>query len=467
MNSFSSQEKNILKLFSPGFGGTKVPEWLKKFLDNGLGGITLFGSNTPDLETTNNLVTQLRYYNDDLIVSIDEEGGDVTRLFAREGSPIPSAALLGKINDLELTEKCFLKLGSVLKSLDIDMTFAPVADVVASPKNPILGVRSFGTDTDLVCNHVASAVSGLKKAKIGSSLKHFPGHGGAFEDSHHSLPRVTGSLDLLEQIHLKPFLAGITAGADSIMVGHLIIESLDTINAASQSRFVMKEFLRDKINYQGVIITDALDMGALGGPAKISKSAANAISAGADFLCFSGLSDQEEFVSSSIDHLIRSLNAGLIDESEIAKSSIRIARLRDNAKQTIKADDINFKELISGFEIHGDPRIKSNSIKYSQLNGEPTIAAGHINWGIKEALLSKDLSILEVDYLENVEIVVFRDAWRDSKMLSQITQIRDLNPECIFIDMGWPTIEFIPKNLIRTFGVSAITSEAVVSILLA
>ena len=467
MISFTTQEKNALNLFSPGFGGTKVPEWLKKFLDNGLGGVTLFGSNTPDLETTNNLVAQLRIYNPDLIVSIDEEGGDVTRLFAREGSPIPSAALLGKINNLEFTEKCFLNLGNILKSLDIDMTFAPVADVVSSPKNPILGVRSFGIDTDLVCEHIAAAVTGLKKAKVSSSLKHFPGHGGAIEDSHHSLPRVRETYEILEEIHLKPFLSGITAGADSIMVGHLVIESLDAKNAASQSKIVMNEFLRNKIGYQGVIITDALDMGALGGAASISQSAVNAISTGADFLCFSGLSEQEEFVSTSINHVTKAISAGLIDESEIAESSLRIAHLRDQTKQTIKAKNINSDELTSGFEIYGNPKIKSKSIKYSQLSGEPTIAAGHINWGLKNALLSKELNVLEVDHFEDVEIVVFRDAWRDRKMYSQITKIKEFNPDCIFIDMGWPTLEFNPKNLIRTFGVGAITSEAVVSLLLA
>lgn len=466
MNSFTTQEKSALKLFSPGFGGTKVPEWLKKFLDNGLGGVTLFGSNTPDLETANNLVAQLRFYNPDLIVSIDEEGGDVTRLFAKEGSPIPSAALLGKINDVEFTEKCFLNLGNVLKNLDIDLTFAPVADVVSSPKNPILGVRSFGTDSDLVCKHISAAVTGLKKAKVSSSLKHFPGHGGAIEDSHHSLPKVAGSYEMLEQIHLKPFLSGIIAGADSIMVGHLIIESLDAHNAASQSKIIMNELLRKKINYQGVIITDALDMGALGGPANIANSAVNAISAGADFLCFSGLSEQEEFVLNSTKLVVKAISTGAIDESKVADSAIRNARLRKKSDQEIQSNSINLNELLVGFEIHGNPKINTQSIKYSQLNGEPTIAAGYINWGIKKALVSKNLSVNVVDDFMDAEILVFRDAWRDSKMFSQIMRIRDFNPDCIFIDMGWPTLEFNAKNLIRTFGVSAITSDAVVAVLL-
>ena len=103
MRGFDLEDQLILSTFSPGFGGTSIPEWIKPWLDNGLGSITLFGSNTPTLESTHQLIQELRSYNQNLVIAIDEEGGDVTRLFVREGSRYPTPALLGKCDDEELT----------------------------------------------------------------------------------------------------------------------------------------------------------------------------------------------------------------------------------------------------------------------------------------------------------------------------------------------------------------------------
>lgn len=466
MKNFSEKDRLALGVLSIGFGGPRVPMWLKPYLENGLGGITLFGSNTPDLEATANLVEEIRHNNSSIVISIDEEGGDVTRIYARTGSEQPSAAQLGRIDDVDYTRASYYNLGLILNSLGIDLTFAPVADICINFKNPIVGIRSFGDRADLVSRHVDAAVRGLQAAGTSASLKHFPGHGAVLEDSHHNLPRIRSSFADLEALDLAPFLSGLKAGARSVMVGHLIVDSLDSENAASQSTRVMKDFLRQDLAYEGVIITDALDMGALGGPANIPHSAAAAIRAGADFLCLSGLPDQSSFVAGSMQRIVADIEQGQIDESNLRASADRISKLRGLRKSLDINSHLDVNTLIKGFEVFGNPKLSKNSITHRQLNGEPTAAAGQIKWGIKDALESAMVNVSVTNLDSAIDILVFRDAWRDPVMLSDVVHLAAINPECIFIDMGWPTIEFTPRNLIRTFGVGNLTSQAVVSLLL-
>jgi len=466
MKDFSEKDRLALGVLSIGFGGPRVPMWLKPYLENGLGGITLFGSNTPDLEATANLVEEIRRDNPSIVISIDEEGGDVTRIYAQTGSEQPSAAQLGRIDDVDYTRASYYNLGLVLNSLGIDLTFAPVADICINLKNPIVGIRSFGDRADLVSRHVDAAVRGLQAAGTSASLKHFPGHGAVLEDSHHNLPRIRSSFADLEALHLAPFLSGLKAGARSVMVGHLIVDSLDSENAASQSARVMKDFLRQDLAYEGVIITDALDMGALGGPANIPHSAAAAIRAGADFLCLSGLPDQSSFVAGSMQRIVADIEQGQIDESNLRASGDRISKLRGLRKSLDINSHLDVNTLVKGFEVFGNPNLSKNYITHRQLSGEPTAAAGQIKWGIKDALESAMVKVSVTNLDRAIDILVFRDAWRDPVMLSEVVHLAAINPDCIFIDMGWPTIEFTPRNLIRTFGVGNLTSQAVVSLLL-
>ena len=466
MKNFSEKDQLALGVLSIGFGGTRVPMWLKPYLENGLGGITLFGSNTPDLEATENLVKEIRHYNPSIVISIDEEGGDVTRIYAGTGSEQPSAAQLGRIDDIDYTRASYYNLGLVLNSLGIDLTFAPVADICSNSKNPIVGIRSFGDRADLVGRHVAAAVRGLQEAGTSASLKHFPGHGGVLEDSHHNLPRIKGSFVDLEALHLEPFLSGIKAGARSVMVGHLIVDSLDSENAASQSARVMRDFLRQDLAYDGVIITDALDMGALGGPANIPHSAAAAIRAGADFLCLSGLPDQSSFVAGSMQRIVTGIEQGQIDESNLRASTDRISKLRGLREGLEVKSHLDLNTQLKGFEVFGNPKVSKNFITYRQLSGEPTAAAGHIKWGIKDALETAAVKVNVTNSYDAIDVLVFRDAWRDPAMWSEVVRVATFNPDCIFIDMGWPTTEFTAKNLIRTFGVGNLTSRAVLSLLL-
>ena len=467
MKTFTDIDRLILSTFSPGFGGAVVPEWIKPWLENGLGSVTLFASNTPNFETASNLISEIRSYNPDVLIAIDEEGGDVTRLFVREGSRYPTPALLGQCDDEDLTFRSYSSMGAILKSLGVDITYAPVADVVAYENNPIVGVRSFGMSSDVVNRHVLRAVQGLQSSGVSACVKHFPGHGAVLEDSHHDLPRIKLSKNDYERIHIEPFKNAIASGVSAVMIGHLIAECLDPNLPASLSSKILRDYLRSELGFKGLIVTDALDMGAIGGPTKIHESALNALTAGADLLCFSGMGDQSQFVVNSFDWIQSALNRGEISEDSFIESSQRIGEIRVKNLKSIKVEqNIDYKELISGFEVLGDVELSSSAINLVEIGTKPTIAAGDVSWGIHRELRSVGITCeIHASDAENLAskklVVAFRDAYRDGPLLATLNRLNQRFPDAIFIDMGWPTREFEPRNLIRAYGSSAIVSQAV------
>ena len=467
MKTFTDIDRLILSTFSPGFGGAVVPEWIKPWLENGLGSVTLFASNTPNFETASNLISEIRSYNPDVLIAIDEEGGDVTRLFVREGSRYPTPALLGQCDDEDLTFRSYSSMGAILKSLGVDITYAPVADVVAYENNPIVGVRSFGMSSDVVNRHVLRAVQGLQSSGVSACVKHFPGHGAVLEDSHHDLPRIKLSKNDYERVHIEPFKNAIASGVSAVMIGHLIAECLDPNLPASLSSKILRDYLRSELGFKGLIVTDALDMGAIGGPTKIHESALNALTAGADLLCFSGMGDQSQFVVNSFEWIQSAFNRGEISEDSFIESSQRIGEIRvKNLESTKVEQNIDYKELISGFEVLGEVELSSSAINLVEIGTKPTIAAGDVSWGIHRELRSVGITCeIHASDAENLAskklVVAFRDAYRDGPLLATLNRLNQRFPDAIFIDMGWPTREFEPRNLIRAYGSSAIVSQAV------
>jgi len=467
MKPSTALDRTILSTFSPGFGGAIVPEWIKPWLENGLGSVTLFASNTPNFEAAANLIEDLRSYNPDVLITIDEEGGDVTRLFVREGSRYPTPALLGQCDDEDLTYRSYNSMGTILREIGIDITYAPVADVVAFENNPIVGVRSFGMSTDVVTRHVAAAVKGLQSAGVGACVKHFPGHGAVLEDSHHDLPHIKLALVDYESQHISPFKHAIESGVAAIMIGHLVAESLDREFPASLSSKVIRDYLRGVLDFDGLIVTDALDMGAIGGPTKIHESALKALGAGSDLLCFSGMGDQSQFVSSSFDWIKSAVDSGALPTKSLEESEQRIISWRSaNKTKGVATAAVDFKDLIHGFEVSGSVELEPGAINLVEIGTKPTIAAGDVSWGVHRELravgIACDIHASDAETLATKKLVVaFRDAYRDAPLLATLKRLNERFPEAIFIDMGWPSREFVPKNLIRAFGSSAVIAQAV------
>lgn len=458
----SANQREFLGVLSPGFGGTVVPDYIRNYLEAGLGGITLFASNTPDLTTTAKLIKDIRSIKPDVIISIDEECGDVTRLWAKSGSPFPSPYVLGRVADDSFTEAVFEQLGANLANLDIDLTFGPVLDLTVARDNPIVGVRSFGENPTLVSEQAKAAVRGLAKAGVSSSPKHFPGHGRTSADSHLDLPTISSSLSELMSQDLLPFVAAIQEGASAILVGHLLIPAVDS-NPASLSRVWIQEILRRQLNFAGVVVTDALDMGALGGLDNIHVSSLAALRAGANLLCLSGIQDQSQILSAILKHV----DAELIesDLALIASSKEKLPSLRRNTSVHSTVEALNTARVVDGFEVFGKSKILGGSTAVLSLGADPTIASGNISWGLEASLASEGCELTEFDTAKN-QIVQFRDAWRDHKVLDRLLMLKTNHPKAIFVDFGWPTSSFTADNLIRTFGATRAQADAVAKHLL-
>ncbi len=219
--------RQVAATLLPGFVGTTLPEWLAERLRDGLGGVCIFGPNIVSRAQLRALTDSIYEANPNAIVAIDEEGGDVTRLYYDTGSPYPGNAVLGRLGDLSYTEFVGRLVGWELRLAGCNLNFAPDVDINSNADNPVIGVRSFGSTPEVVAEHSAAWTRGLQSAGIAVSAKHFPGHGDTAQDSHLALPVVDLTLDELRERELKPFAAVIAAGARTIMTSHILLPQID------------------------------------------------------------------------------------------------------------------------------------------------------------------------------------------------------------------------------------------------
>ncbi|WP_297084227.1 glycoside hydrolase family 3 protein, partial [uncultured Demequina sp.] len=249
-----------LATLMPGFEGPELPAWVERRLREGMGGVCLFATNVRSPEQLRALTDAIYAANPDAIVSIDEEGGDVSRLYQRDGSPFPGNALLGRIDDEALSRAVGEQVGRELREVGVNLTLAPDVDVNSNPSNPVIGVRSFGADAALVGRHGVAWTQGVQAMGVAADAKHFPGHGDTAQDSHVSLPTVDADVQALRQRELAPFAAAIAGGVQTIMSSHIMVPALDPDNPATFSSAILTDLLRAEMGFDGVIVSDALDM---------------------------------------------------------------------------------------------------------------------------------------------------------------------------------------------------------------
>ncbi|MGI9092297.1 MAG: beta-N-acetylhexosaminidase, partial [Mycobacteriales bacterium] len=258
---------------------------LRRWLADGLGSVILFGANLRTAADAAAIVRELRATAPDLLVAVDEEGGDVNRLERTVGSSYPGNLALGELNDVAATEQIGGALGDLLAAAGIDLDLAPVADVNSNPDNPVIGSRSFGADPARVAAHTAAYVRGVQSRGVAACAKHFPGHGAAATDSHEELPIVDAPADVLSTVDLEPFRAAIAAGARSVMTAHVVYPAWDPGVPATLSRPILTDLLRGELGFAGVLITDALHMAAIRDGVGCAEGAVQALAAGADLVC--------------------------------------------------------------------------------------------------------------------------------------------------------------------------------------
>ncbi|MDE7177886.1 MAG: beta-N-acetylhexosaminidase [Lachnospiraceae bacterium] len=290
-----------------------------------VGGLIYFDKNILDKEQImkmlSNTATMSNY---PIFLAVDEEGGDISRVANSkvEVEKVDSMATIGSQGDTAKAREAGTAIGAYLKEIGFNVDFAPVADV-SSGEDSILRDRAFGTDPQLVKEMVSNAVGGIEDNGISACLKHFPGVGSTTEDTHDGRVEITKSLEEMRASDFVPFQAGIEAGVDFVMVSHATAPALDDNNVPSSlSRKVITDTLRGELGFQGVIITDALDMTAITDYYTPEEAAVMAIEAGADMLLM-----PEDF-EKAYGAVLAAVQEGKITEERIDESLERIYRVK-------------------------------------------------------------------------------------------------------------------------------------------
>lgn len=334
--------------------------------DYHLGGVILFAENVVGTEQTARLVNAYQEaaekYN--LLITIDQEGGIVTRL--QSGTHMPGNMALGATRSEEVAEKVGKAIGEELHSLGINMNLAPVLDVNNNPDNPVIGVRSYGEDPELVGKMGTAYIKGLQESGTAATAKHFPGHGDTATDSHFSLPVVPHDIDRLKAVELYPFQQAMNAGIDAVMTAHVTFPNVDDSTAISKkdgsvipvpatlSNKVLTGLMREEMGYNGLIITDAMNMQAIADHFGPVDAAIRTVKAGSDIVLMPvGL-------DAVANGLYDAVNTGEISIERIEQSVERILTLKLN-RGIVKADvEKSIDEKIANaLQVVGSPEHKA------------------------------------------------------------------------------------------------------------
>ena len=444
-------ERLALRCLLPGFPGLEPPEWVRRRLADGLGGVVLYAWNVESAEQVADLTEALRAERPDVLVATDEEGGDVTRLEASTGSSYPGAAALGVVDDVELTEAVARAMGGELAAAGVNLDLAPVADVNSNPSNPIIGIRSFGSEPELVARHVAAFVRGLQLAGVAACAKHFPGHGDTAADSHLDLPTTHADRETLAARELVPFRAAIEAGTRSIMTAHIVVPALDEVPATT-SRAILQVLLRDELGFDGVVMTDALEMRAISATVGVDEGAVQALAAGADALCL-GHDLADESVVSIVAAVVGAVRSGRLEDARLAEAAGRVDALAGWASEqetgsTDLSAVIGAEAARRALRVEGVARLSRTPLVI-ELGPEPTIAAGQLretpgDWlarGIDDAdlvRLREWPSELRVETAGRQLVLVARDAHLHAWEQHAIDALLGDADDAIVVETGLP-----------------------------
>ncbi len=302
--------------------------------DHKLGGLILFEKNITGIEQLTTFNDQLQKLSGDipLFLGIDQEGGVVRRI--PDGTNLPGAMALGAAGDAALSLEAGKVTGAELLSLGINVDFAPVLDVNVNSANPVIGIRSFGSDAELVAEQGTAFMKGLQQEGVIATAKHFPGHGDTSVDSHLGLPVVAHNRRRLEQVELKPFREAIKQGVDMIMTAHVAFPAVENEMVISKkdgtrislpatlSRKVVTGLLREEMGFQGVVISDAFTMNAIAEHFGEQEAAVRAISSGVDIILM------PQNLTGVFNAIVKAVHEGELSEQQLDTSVKRILKLK-------------------------------------------------------------------------------------------------------------------------------------------
>jgi beta-N-acetylhexosaminidase len=311
-----------------GFDGHSLPAESAALLRGGVRAVIQFTRNYASPTQMTRLNADIRAAaGGAVLVTVDHEGGRVQR-FRGEGFPdLPSGRDMGEAGP-EAARAAGLAAAQHLRAVGFTMNLAPVLDVDSNPANPVIGARAFSSDPERAAECAVAYAQGLRAGGMHACGKHFPGHGDTSLDSHLDLPRLTHDMDRLEAIELVPFRAATRAGIEAIMTAHVLFEGLDPGVPATLSRTVVTGLLRERIGFDGLVLTDDFEMQAIADRFELGEAAVRSIEAGCDLVLACHRLDRQHRIIEAIAH---ALATGRITEDRVGKSRKRLERLLETA----------------------------------------------------------------------------------------------------------------------------------------
>lgn len=447
--------------------GPVPPARIERLLADGLGGVVLFENNiTGDDAATRALTDRLRAAaGRPIVVAADEEGGDVVRLPWTEGSG-PGQAALGHLDDVETTEQVYASLGERLARCGLTADLGPVADVNTNPDNPVVGLRSFGSDSALVARHVEAAVRGLQRAGVAAVVKHFPGHGNTGMDSHHDLPVIDSDLDHLEREELPPFRAGIEAGTRAVMTGHLFVPSVDPDRFATISPALARTLLRERLGFTGTVVSDAMEMGPLAGGLGIVEGTVQALIAGTDAIEL-GFDEHVEVLAALPGAVHAAVAEDRLDLERLRDAAARTAALAVVVPDGSGAGDhpLATSAAARSLELHGDVATEGKLLVV-ECHSPNSIPTGDLDWSLAEPLRARGAEVALLRVTDDATAAAAVDELRTSGLFAvvvtrdpqrypwqrEVLRAAAERTRVVTVDTGWPSPAH-PPAAIRTRGI--------------
>jgi beta-N-acetylhexosaminidase len=338
-----SIRRSIGQLLLGSLPATTIPVELRSLArEFQLGGVTLFGRNIEAPEQVAELSHDLQALASDLPlwIAVDQEGGRVARLKA-PFTEWPPMAVLGRSGDVTLALRFAAALAAELRAVGITLDYAPVLDIHTNPKNPVIGDRALADNAELVATLGRAIIRGLQDNGVAACGKHFPGHGDTSVDSHFELPVVEHPPDRIRRVEAVPFRGAIQAGVAFIMTAHVLVPSLDENKPATLSRRIVYDLLREELGFQGVILSDDLEMKALAATYSVGDAAVQAVAAGCDgvLVCRASVEDRTSDIEVQVEVLEALIHA--VEDEQIPYKRVEDALTRQRrAKERFLASPV-------------------------------------------------------------------------------------------------------------------------------
>lgn len=317
--------RDCASLFVVGFPGLTPDADVLRLMDDGVGGVILFKRNVESAAQTAGLVRELKQHaGRPLLASVDQEGGRVARLRGAPFTTLPAMRDFGRTGDAALVERVGRLLAFEVRALGFDVDFAPVLDVDTNPANPVIGDRAFHRDAHEVARLGVALARGLEAGGVASCGKHFPGHGDTAKDSHLDLPSLPHAMERLRAVELVPFAAYAKAGLASLMTAHVIFDAVDPGVPATMSPRVLDGLLRRELGFEGVVVSDDLEMKAIAEHFSIERAVVEGLAAGVD--CFL-VCHRAEVQRRAIEAVVQAVASGRVSRERLAQARARVAQL--------------------------------------------------------------------------------------------------------------------------------------------